>query len=124
MFDEYFQASMNVVHLVSEALSSFYFGSTGSSSSSPLIKMHRIEVFIRLLLLLNLQLFLKVLIMTIMILKLHVNNDSILAILSQKPGSEESLSSRIVDPLYVRLVNQPQEHKGKCRLRNWTWNVE
>ena len=33
MFDEYFQASMNVVHLVSEAPSSVSVGSTGSSSS-------------------------------------------------------------------------------------------
>ena len=32
MFDEYFQASMNVDHLVSEALSLVSVGSTGSSS--------------------------------------------------------------------------------------------
>ena len=42
---------------------------------SSLIKMDHLEVFLRLLTKPNLQLFLKVLMMTIMLLKLHMNND-------------------------------------------------
>ena len=90
MFDDYFQAATNVDHQVHEAPTS------------------------------NLQLFLKVLMMTIMILKLHTWT----MICFFAP------LSMIVVPSNVHSVNQPQEHFWKCwlkyqnRLSIWTWNVK
>lgn len=107
MFDEYFQASTNVDHLVPEALAPVLVDSTGSPSSisidqdapfrsitqitqvteSPVIPQgvdddyHDCEVA-------------------------YMNNDP----------SFCSISSRIVVPPNVHFVNQTQEHNGKCRL--------
>ena len=94
MFDDYFQAATNVDHQVHEAPTS------------------------------NLQLFLKVLMMTIIILKLHMNNDPSSGVPLSKPDFEDSLSSWIVVPSKVHSVDQPQGYKGKCRLRIWKWNVK
>ena len=72
MFDDFFQAATNVDHQAHEAPSS------------------------------NLQLFLKVLMMTILILKLHMNNDSSSGILFSKPDLKTlSYSSWIVVPSKV-----------------------
>ena len=36
---------------------------------------------------------------------------------------EEISNQLIVVPSNEHSINQSHEHKGKCRLRNWTWNV-
>ena len=63
MFDDFFQAATNVDHQAHEAPTS------------------------------NLQLFHKVLMMTIIILKLHMNNDPSSGVPLSKPDFEDSLSS-------------------------------
>ena len=68
MFDDFFQAATYVDHQALEAPSS------------------------------NLQLFLKVLMMTITILKLHMNNDPSSGVPLSKPDVEDSRSSWIVVP--------------------------
>ena len=94
MFDDYFQAATNVDHQVHEAPTS------------------------------NLQLFLKVLMMTITLLKLHMKNNPFSGVPFFKPNFEDSLSSWIAVPSKVHSVDQPQGYKGKCRLRIWKWNVK
>ena len=101
MFDEYFQASTNVDHLVSEALSSVFVGSTGSSSSisidqdewsrsitqtthetqSPVIPQGVVNDYLESEV-------------------AHLNNDPLLGI---------SRPSRNVVPSNVHSINQPQE---------------
>ena len=72
----------------------------------------------------NLQLFLKVLMMTILILKLHMNNDPSSGVPLSKPDFENSRSSWIVVPSKVHSIDQPQGYQGKCRLRFWKKNVK
>ena len=71
MFDDFFQAATNVDHQAHEAPSS------------------------------NLQLILKVLMMTIILLKLHMNNDPSSGVPFSKPDFEDSHSSWIVVPSKV-----------------------
>ena len=71
MFDDFFQAATNVNHQAHEAPSS------------------------------NLQLFLKVLMMTIIILKLHMNNDPSSGVPLSNTDFEDSRSSWIIVPSKV-----------------------
>ena len=117
MSDEYFQAATNVDHQVLEAPAPVQLTQLINLFTfiySHVIKLYPQEVLLRLLkkpnlqLLVwlkllkkpNLQLFLKVLMMTIMILKLHTWT----MIYFFAP------LSKIVVPSNVHSVNQPQEH--------------
>ena len=66
----------------------------------------------------------QVLMMTIKILKLHMNNDPSSGVPHYKPDFEDSLSSWTVVSSKVHSLDQPQGYKGKCRLRIWKWNVK
>jgi hypothetical protein len=71
MFYEYFQASMNVDHLVPEALAPVPADSTGSPSSISIDQDAPFRSITQITLVTQSQLLLKVLMLTIMIVKLH-----------------------------------------------------